>query len=225
MNHVYIYGLIDPTTNQIRYVGQSNDPWKRFARHISPSAESEGNYKSRWIAKLMKNGLMPRLTIVDRIPKELVNERERDFISLMKFLGFDLTNLTKGGQDTGSVLIPVKRIDLKTGQEKIYPSIKSTEVDGFIPTSVVSVCKGKNLTHGGYLWKYMSSGKNTKRSRIIHKRRVLRPVIGIDLKTGQEVQFSSAYEAQKLGYCDRRIIRNICDGYRKTNHGWTWKWA
>ena len=36
MNCTFIYGLSDPRTNQIRYIGKADDPKRRFQAHVSP---------------------------------------------------------------------------------------------------------------------------------------------------------------------------------------------
>ena len=59
----YIYGLIDPVTKHIRYVGKANDPYKRFLNHLYTSS-TEDTYKSRWITSLVKKNLKPELKIL-----------------------------------------------------------------------------------------------------------------------------------------------------------------
>ena len=52
---------------------------------------------------------------------------------------------------------PVIGRNLKTGEEKIYPSILATEKDGFISRTISSVCKGieGRTQHKGYSWSYL----------------------------------------------------------------------
>jgi hypothetical protein len=35
MEKITIYGLVDPNTHEVRYVGQARDPIQRFLGHIS----------------------------------------------------------------------------------------------------------------------------------------------------------------------------------------------
>lgn len=225
MRDVFIYALVDPLDNQIRYVGQSVDPTKRLLHHVLPSGLKEKNYKANWMKQLSVLGLQPKLIILEKTLDAFANDRERFFIRIYGSFGFKLTNMTQGGQDGGSTLIPVVRIDPKTGEEKKYDSVKDTEKDGFKATCVTRVCKGKHVHHGGYRWQYIGQQKNTKNSKIKHPRKILRSVTGINLLTKEKVIFSSPSEAQKAGYSDRRIIRRICQGERFSNHGWTWRWT
>lgn len=38
---------------------------------------------------------------------------------------------------------------------KIYPSVQSTEIDGFYPSNVSHCCNGDCATYKGYIWKFM----------------------------------------------------------------------
>lgn len=49
---------------------------------------------------------------------------------------------------------PVERINVVTGEIKYYPSIASTEKDGFSPSSVRKCCHKERERHGGYLWRF-----------------------------------------------------------------------
>ncbi len=91
----YIYGLVDPRTNFIRYVGKSVDPQIRLSRHLRPhSTDSPKTYCARWIRSLKTIGLEPTLTILEG-PCENWEEAERRWIASFP-LG-QLTNLTSGG--------------------------------------------------------------------------------------------------------------------------------
>lgn len=62
MNRPIVYALIDPRTNDVRYVGKSNDPNKRLMAHMSPSAHSPAI--RRWSDDLRSVGLRARLRIL-----------------------------------------------------------------------------------------------------------------------------------------------------------------
>ena len=49
-----IYTLTDPITNQVRYVGKSNNPLKRYYKHLNESLKSTKTHKNNWINKLIK---------------------------------------------------------------------------------------------------------------------------------------------------------------------------
>ena len=98
---VFIYTLSDPRTNEVRYVGKTVNPKKRFHEHVSPIKEQrEGTYKRRWTAALRADGLKPTISIIDRIENSNDEDwqcRERFWISHYRRIGARLTNLDSGG--------------------------------------------------------------------------------------------------------------------------------
>jgi len=93
----YIYKLIDPTTNEIRYVGQTNNIKRRYKNHISSSlnenSDSYNTYKARWIRKLLKNNIKPIILIIEEcLSLEESNNREAFFIKKLTDDGYKLTN-------------------------------------------------------------------------------------------------------------------------------------
>ena len=93
----YIYTLSDPSTMEIRYVGQTNEPKRRFNDHISSSinesSESYDTYKARWIRKVITNNLLPIMNIVDSCRSfEESNKLERIYVENLTKDGCRLTN-------------------------------------------------------------------------------------------------------------------------------------
>ena len=92
---VYIYGLIDPRDNQIRYIGKTNNPSHRYNDHIS---YRHTNHCSGWIKSLAKLNLRPRMFILEKTNPDLWQESERAWISFFRELGCRLTNMADGGE-------------------------------------------------------------------------------------------------------------------------------
>jgi len=93
----YIYTLSDPSTMEIRYVGQTNEPKRRFNDHISSSinesSDSYDTYKARWIRKILNNNLLPIMTIIDSCRSfEQSNKLERIYVENLTKDGYRLTN-------------------------------------------------------------------------------------------------------------------------------------
>lgn len=100
----YIYGLVDPHTDEIRYIGKSIRPYQRIQNHMNDTGSC---HRVHWLQSLKKLGLKPHVIILDRIADE------DDWQALEKYwiaLGYDmdwpLTNNTDGGD--GVVGLPAE---------------------------------------------------------------------------------------------------------------------
>lgn len=87
----YIYGLIDPRTSQLRYIGKSNNPRVRYTKHVNDKSIS---HKCSWIEQLRLIGLLPWLIILDVVPMEQWQHFEADWITCFRS---QLTNIADGG--------------------------------------------------------------------------------------------------------------------------------
>lgn len=94
MRKTYIYILIDPETQQVRYVGKTVNLKKRYNNHLFPD---NNYYVSKWTRKLMSKGLRPILEVIDEV-FEGWEFWEQHYISLFRSWGYKLTNLTLGGE-------------------------------------------------------------------------------------------------------------------------------
>lgn len=92
---VHIYGLYDPITGNLRYIGKSIRPEQRLQNHMN---EISHCHRSHWLQSLKARGLKPDMEILETVsgcwPWQ---ESERFWIRRMKELGCDLVNNTSGG--------------------------------------------------------------------------------------------------------------------------------
>lgn len=93
---VYIYGLKDPETKEIRYVGKSNNPKLRYRCHIKCS-DTSNNHKHGWIMELYRKNLKPELLILEETDEEHWEEREKYWIKFGLDNDWPLTNISSGG--------------------------------------------------------------------------------------------------------------------------------
>jgi hypothetical protein len=61
----YIYALIDPRDNAVRFVGCAGDIDERLRQHMR--SKNLGLPKYRWLAELKQSGLSPRLEILETV--------------------------------------------------------------------------------------------------------------------------------------------------------------
>jgi len=95
MKTTFLYELIDPITDETRYIGKANNPQIRFARHLK---DKHLSYKCSWIKSLKERSLEPILNIIDEVNESEWQFWERFYIQLYKSWNCRLTNLQNGGE-------------------------------------------------------------------------------------------------------------------------------
>ena len=94
MKTYYLYHLIDPNTNIVRYIGITYRPKIRYAEHLN-GAKKLKTHKDRWIMKLLNNNQKPIFKIISETQDiNEIFEREIKTIANIQ----DLTNSTTGGE-------------------------------------------------------------------------------------------------------------------------------
>jgi hypothetical protein len=94
---VYIYGLYDPFTKKLRYVGKTNDLNKRLWTHTRSAERGQKTYKASWIRSLLKRNEKPVIDVIQETTEETWQKDEIFCIAQAEIEGAKLTNLTKGG--------------------------------------------------------------------------------------------------------------------------------
>lgn len=108
----FIYGLIDPRNQELRYIGKADNPKKRLQSHINGRFKTD-SYKNHWLKNLCYNS-KPELIILEKISILEWEESEKWWIVYCKFLGVRLTNGTEGGD--GCVPTPEVRKKMSEAQ-------------------------------------------------------------------------------------------------------------
>lgn len=93
---MFIYGLFDPRTGAIRYIGQATDAERRLKRHHSDSRSLDRPIH-RWIRELDQLGLLPILRTFERVADEDGDEAERKAIAGARVVGMADLNVADGG--------------------------------------------------------------------------------------------------------------------------------
>ncbi len=97
MSKVYIYGLVDPRTEQIRYVGQTKDIKRRLRNHLNDAKRGVKSHKHSWIRKLLAEKIKPKTTVIEKCNSRNADEREEYWIAYYRETEAGLTNQTDGG--------------------------------------------------------------------------------------------------------------------------------
>lgn len=90
----FIYGLRDPTTNKIRYVGKTTDLGRRLREHIGQSGKG---HLGCWLDSLCRRGFKPSIVVIQWVASDKWQEAERFWIAALKDAGANLVNGSLGG--------------------------------------------------------------------------------------------------------------------------------
>lgn len=74
----YVYGLLCPIENKVRYVGQSIQPALRFKAHLNSGNGVPSNAREEWIKSLKEQNLKPELVILEAVKRTAIVRYSRD---------------------------------------------------------------------------------------------------------------------------------------------------
>lgn len=99
MTKYLIYGLVDPMTHQLRYIGKSERGLKRPPEHWRPHFLKAKTHKVFWLRQVLAQGLEPQVvTIQELSSKDGLGDAEIFWIAYFKTMGCPLTNHCRGGE-------------------------------------------------------------------------------------------------------------------------------
>ena len=99
----FIYGLADPRTGLVRYIGRTTTGMERPRHHwyFYPSKNNHATHKTHWVDELKSLGLRFEIKVLEEVADDDVDSielLERYWIAQAKEAGWNLTNTTEGGE-------------------------------------------------------------------------------------------------------------------------------
>jgi group I intron endonuclease len=219
MKQTIIYTLSDPTTNEVRYVGKTKSSLTtRLSQHIHDSLNNGTNsHKKAWIKGLILKGLLP---IIEKLEIILDNDcwknREQYWIAQFKSWGFNLTNMTDGGDGNQNQVMSIesrlKRSIALKGKPRSKEVIEKIS-KSHLGKKLTDITKEKiRLCNTG---KKQSTETKVKRYKAVY-------LVNIDGEILKE--YPSLEHAAKAHDCRRGQISNVCRGRTKSACGLIWKY-
>jgi len=119
---IMIYGLLDPTTEQIRYIGLTCNGFGRIRNHYNKITNTA---LSKWVQSLKQNNNIFKPIYLQYFENDSldVDEAEVFWINYFKMIGADLLNHEKGGRS-----LSVEPYILKENRSRSLKGIKKSPV-------------------------------------------------------------------------------------------------
>ncbi len=220
---VFIYGLVQKNTNELRYVGKTTDINRRLKRHINERFLHD-SYKDRWIRKLIDNNDEIEIIIIDLVEQTEWQYWEKFYINYYKFIGCNLTNGTNGGDQPPST---------KGRKHTEESKLKMSNTKKGKPIPWLNNGKERSEKHRENLSKSLKGRKSPNKNKKFDEKRCKKlsesstskkKVKQIDLNGNLIKIWNSISEAQKT--LQIRHISEVCRNVRnqKTAGGFKWEY-
>lgn len=220
----YIYVLIDPKDQSVRYVGKTSNPKSRLSGHITEcKKENVMHRRARWIRSLLRENLKPIINFIKVCPLNDFEKVEEHYIK--HFKSYKLTNSDETGQGNKNrikeVLIRqsqnsgrvVYQYDLAGNFIKEYRSVREAAAELNNNHSNISrCCNGISKHSKGFIFRY----QNIKVDEVSDPNAVKKKVIEID-EHGNEIGiWNSIMDCSRSTGIDNSHISRICNGINKS---------
>lgn len=229
----YIYGLVDPTNNEIRYIGKTVNPKNRLSGHITESKKLNiTHYRAKWIRKLTSIGFRPEIKFLRVCSLDDFEKYETEYIKI--YSNNRLTNSDETGQgnknrkrevldrQSESMGRKVYQYDLEGNFIKEYRSVRTAAKElNTNHANITRCCNGEYKHTQGFIFRYDKMGVD----KVENPNAVKKMVVEID-KNGVEIgRWSSLMECSRLTGIDNGNISRVCNGIRENIKGRFFKFS
>lgn len=232
----YIYTLAHPITNEIRYIGKTNNIHRRYLGHLNDKSKAHRNC---WIKSLLNNNLFPVIEILDEFSNEDdCYDAEIYWISQFKTWGFRLTNLHNGGRGRGEYTIEnIKSKDKVEWVLSIKNYLLNTEKT-IKEIAEIHNCKPstiQNIKYGAWskITGFKGKRKWTRKESVLNRQKALTSsglydrlstkVMQYDLDMNFIKEFNSISEAARKTNTNRTSLSQCLNDKLKSANKFIWK--
>lgn len=100
MKKYFVYHLICPIENTVKYVGKTSKPKTRYNQHIK-KLDKQMTPKRMWLESLFENGLLPKLEIIAEFEDDiLAREAEQKQLDMNISTALNIHNPRKGAKSS-----------------------------------------------------------------------------------------------------------------------------
>ncbi len=137
-NVIYIYSLIDPRYNKVRYIGKTVNLKRRYEQHLYLFTGNNPR-KERWIQGLKNEGLKPEMVVIEECNESNWMDSEKRWIAHYREICSDLTNIADGGEDSWNCT-EARNWRVKEAAKRTGAEIKKCYVCGGLTISHMEIC-------------------------------------------------------------------------------------
>jgi group I intron endonuclease len=204
----------------VKYIGKTTNPKDRLRCHIKDAtANRRNNLSCNWVKSLLKNGLEPKMDIIDETYGAW-EWLEIYWISQFKTWGFNLKNITDGG-DYNPMTNPISR---KKVSDKLKGVSKSQKHKDKISESKLGVSVHSNEQKE--IYSKLNSGNGNPMFNKKHTNKSLSKmklsVLQYSLDNVFIREWSSAADIERETNMLAKSINRCAKGNRKTAYGFKW---
>lgn len=216
----YIYALLDPRDNEVRYIGKTVNAKYRLSQHIQESKNLKiSNHRLNWIRSLLTNDIKPIIKFLKICPLSEFVKYETEYIQLYK--NNKLTNsdetghgstgrrqeiLDKQSEKMGRV---VYQYDLNGNFIKEYKSVRTAALElNTFHSHISRSCNGIFKHTGGFIFRYK---KDDDIKSVINPNAIKKLVIEVDKDNNEINRWESIMECARETGIDSGNISRACN--------------
>lgn len=223
----YIYALLDPRDNQVRYIGKTTNPKNRLSGHITEcKKDNVTHYRAMWIKSLIRENLKPSIKFLKICPLSEFSKYETEYINLYK--NNKLTNSDETGQGNVNRVKDVIDRMLKPKSREVYQydldgnflykykSVREASRVLSIDHSYISRCCNGIYKHTqGFIFRY----NEIIVTKVSNPNAVKKSVIEIDNIGNKIGEWVSIMECSRDTGIDSGNLSKVCNGKIKSIKG------
>ena len=187
---IYIYALLDPVTQQVRYIGKTIRLKERLANQCN---ERSRTHRCYWIQGLLAQGLKPEQVILETLPDGSEWEwREMFWIAKGRQLQWPLVNATSGGD----------------GVKNLAPESRQRIVKAWIgrkhrPESLIKIGQAsRGRKHSNEYKEFMKKKMKERDFSETHKQRLSKAVAKLTDEQVREIRAKLANKVSQYAIAD-----------------------
>lgn len=215
-----IYKLIDPDTQEIKYIGKTIDPLiLRLAGHITEIRRKRSiNFKNDWVKSLVLQDKMPIIELIEECEDNIAAEREKYWIYHYKDNCILYNIIFTENEEYYSLMSAMKskiiyQYDLKGNFIKEWKNarVAAKKLNIHFPNISKSLTNKRKST-GDFQWRFFKADKIEEHFIQVFKKEVHK----YDYEGNYIKSFNSAREAEGVKY---KLISKCCNGKLNSVYG------